>query len=1000
MFSWGEDSDFMRIGLDKSTADISCVKWIKLKSKILDLSAGKSAVAFIRNDGSLSIARIQEENGKRFTRKLKPLKLKVKIQALSCGDSHIVLLTKEGRVIMIDSDNSPRTLKISCNRVTQVACGDQHSVALTQDCQVFTWGHNTSGQLGLGLDIPTSMTPEPIKTLSGIPLDQITAGGDQSFALSHSGAVFGWGKNTTGQLGLGDTTNRHGPTQVDCLNLKKTVFISCGEEHTAVLTKGGVVLTFGSGHFGQLGHNTFEDELQPRVVGELWGAKVTQIACGRHHTLAFVQSSNKIYSFGCGEQGQLGNGVNLNQSVPRPVHLPDQINNKLIEHIYAGGNNSFGLCTLGQESEERSSSVRPSDGKVANKVLDEEIIDKWISECDSKSWKKVKKEITQICSSASCLNGSFLDKRCDKHYQTSRGLSGLDFSLVRNAFRKMSKKEDVLAEVETVVQDKLLPALFEEPVGFEGLRIYLVLPELLRVLLKQHRGAHLTEAIAAAILKLHPKKLQVLGDWWMLLKPSVMRKQIGVWKKVLSGILTSGQILRSRDNGVKHLLQVLGHIYRANQQSGKTPNIPDSTFCMEEFQFNPEFLAQDAVLYVQFSKQDVDGMPAVFSRYPFVLNLQSKINFFNINTISTMNHQNNQQYIVKWPLSIAPTYFELRLKRASLIEDTFQQLSQANHSAFKRPLAVYFDEDLKLTNVYTRDFFLHLFDELLAPESEMFMYNDTKTLAWFPAKLRVEEEHYFLFGVLCGLALYNNNIIHLPLPMAFFKKLLGINTSMEDLKEFSPVLAGSLQYILDYPDDDVENMDMTFSVTWDGEEVELDTRETGKLVTSANKKEFVDAYLNYIFNKSVEKVFEEFKRGFFEVCDKDVVEFFQPEELRGVMVGKENYNWETLKQNTVYEGEYSDEHPNIVAFWEVFEELTEDQKKAFLLFLTGCDRVPIMGMDMIRMRVQTLPNSSQKHFPEALTCHSLLLLPLYNSKKTLQTRLIEAVSHNRGFWKD
>ncbi|XP_064782219.1 probable E3 ubiquitin-protein ligase HERC3 isoform X2 [Oncorhynchus masou masou] len=165
----------------------------------------------------------------------------------------------------------------------------------------------------------------------------------------------------------GDTTNRCAPAPVDCLNLKKTVLISCGGEHTVVLTKGSVVFTFGSGRYGQLAHNSLRDELRPRVVAQLCGLKVTQIACGRHHTLAFVRPSNKIYSFGCGEQGQLGNGVKIDQSVPLPVQLPDQIDDQKIEHIFAGGNHSFALCTLGQE-------------------------------------------ITKMFSSASCLNGSFLDK--------------------------------------------------------------------------------------------------------------------------------------------------------------------------------------------------------------------------------------------------------------------------------------------------------------------------------------------------------------------------------------------------------------------------------------------------------------------------------------------------------------------------------------------------------------------------------------------------------------
>lgn len=58
--------------------------------------------------------------------------------------------------------------------------------------------------------------------------------------------------------------------------------------------------------------------------------------------------------------------------------------------------------------------------------------------------------------------------------------------------------------------------------------------------------------------------------------------------------------------------------------------------------------------------------------------------------------------------------------------------------------------------------------------------------------------------------------------------------------------------------------------------------------------------MNLAFNQSAEKVFEEFRRGFFKVCDRNVVELFQPEELRGVMVGKEDYDWDTLKQVSIY----------------------------------------------------------------------------------------------------
>lgn len=47
-----------------------------------------------------------------------------------------------------------------------------------------------------------------------------------------------------------------------------------------------------------------------------------------------------------------------------------------------------------------------------------------------------------------------------------------------------------------------------------------------------------------------------------------------------------------------------------------------------------------------------------------------------------------------------------------------------------------------------------------------------------------DKTNYFLFGFLCGLALYNNSIIHLPFPLVLFKKLLDVEPTLEDMKEF------------------------------------------------------------------------------------------------------------------------------------------------------------------------------------------------------------------------
>lgn len=68
------------------------------------------------------------------------------------------------------------------------------------------------------------------------------------------------------------------------------------------------------------------------------------------------------------------------------------------------------------------------------------------------------------------------------------------------------------------------------------------------------------------------------------------------------------------------------------------------------------------------------------------------------------------------------------------------------------------------------------------------------------------------------------------------------------------------------------------------------------LFTSPLRKQYVAAFVDHAFDKSVRGVFEEFKRGFFKVCDVDAVDMFQPEELKEVMVGHGNYDWPVFKQ--------------------------------------------------------------------------------------------------------
>ncbi|XP_075998034.1 putative E3 ubiquitin-protein ligase HERC3 isoform X2 [Genypterus blacodes] len=984
MFSWGEDS---RGGFKlKSGGDHDAPHSLQLSFTLKDLSASNSALAYIKSDGKAFISRmIETQDGRRVKGKPKYVNYKTKIRAVSCGDDFVNLLSDEGHVLCVDiaqSPYTPRALGGLCNiQVSQVACGSQHSVALTKDGQVYTWGQDTSGQLGLGKRRPGASSPQHLRSLSGMPLVQIAAGGDQSFALSVSGNVFSWGRNNCGQLGLGDTTDRQTPTAVHSLNLKKTIAISCGKDHTTILTKDGAVFTFGSGQYGQLGHNSFTDELHPRLVAELSEAKVTKIACGRHHTLVLTESK-QVYAFGCGDQGQLGGS----QHQPVPLLVPlsqDTTDGQQIRNLYAGGDCSF--------ASEISNEVRMNN--VTQNCL-EVLIDQWVSGCDAKSLKKIKREIHRIFSSATCLNQSFLKRSHDKHFQTSPKYSGLDLLLARPAFKKLVNRAEVLKEVEDAVM-LLLPSLEKKLMNVEGLRIYLILMELLLAIQrhKQHQSTEFAEAVAAAVLRLSSDSLQILGDWWSSLSSSTRMKYVEVWKKAVALLLSCVPDLQN--TSVKNLLKVLQCFYNANNRMSGPERIPEKQFCLS---FGVEFIQADLILWRLTLDKGVDTVPLLICGFPFVMDLQTKKMAFDMyaeyvkqETVQKIMQQ-NLLWFIGWPhLQSSEVNLELNLKRAAVLEGTLEQMAVAHPSTFKRRLVVLFDEN-EHSQLNMKDFFHYVFHDMM--KSGMFMFNDSKTLAWFPCKAK-EDNTYYLFGVLCGLALYNNSLTYLPFPVALFKKLVNVEPTLEDMKEFQPELEQSLQCILDISTDDDTYLD--FSVPWDGMVVELDPENPGKSVTRENKTEFVNAYVSHVFNASVQRVFEEFKRGFFHVIDVDLVMMFRPEELKGIMVGKDIYDWDKVKQDTVYEGVYNEDHHTIQMFWKVFEELTEDLKRALVFFVTGFQRVPILGNITMTVRDLNITDDSDRYLPLGYTCYSLLDLPIYSTKAIMQARLTEALNSKGGF---
>lgn len=151
----------------------------------------------------------------------------------------------------------------SQHSVTQVACGSHHSLVLTGAGEVYAWGQNNCGQVGSG---STTNQPTPRKVTSGIGgryCVGIACGQTSSMAIVEDGEVFGWGYNGNGQLGLGNNVNQTSPCRVT--NLQGVVIqkIACGYAHTVALSDEGALYTWGANSYGQLGTGNKANQVSP-----------------------------------------------------------------------------------------------------------------------------------------------------------------------------------------------------------------------------------------------------------------------------------------------------------------------------------------------------------------------------------------------------------------------------------------------------------------------------------------------------------------------------------------------------------------------------------------------------------------------------------------------------------------------------------------------------------------------------------------------------------------
>lgn len=200
---------------------------------------------------------------------------------------------------------------------SQIDAGDLHALALDGSGFLSAWGNNSNGEFGNGTN--TSST-SPVLASSSI-WGKISAGHDHSMWLDPSGNLFTMGANANGQLGDGTNSPSNVPLLITSTAglIDQFIEISAGNTFSLAIRNDGALFSFGNNISGQLGLGNFTNVNTLNQVGTLFSWQ--KISAGDSHSLA-METNSSLWSTGRNVEGQLGVGNWVSSNVLLLVGCP------------------------------------------------------------------------------------------------------------------------------------------------------------------------------------------------------------------------------------------------------------------------------------------------------------------------------------------------------------------------------------------------------------------------------------------------------------------------------------------------------------------------------------------------------------------------------------------------------------------------------------------------------------------------------------------------------
>lgn len=245
-------------------------------------------------------------------------------------------------------------------RAKQVSCGGKHTLILTDDGEVLSFGVGEYGRLGTGSNDDAAV-PTPLEVLANEDIVQVATGLDHSLALSATGNIYTWGRNNFGQLGLSDSfidiysmedfprlieqDSIVDPEDEVPTNAEPVLFtqISAGNGRSAAITTDGQLYVWGS----RISHMP---KLFDRNVGLFDGMKCKKVSCGGDSGKAVVSvitEDDSLYTFGDASSKMLGiAGKRGKEPIPAKVQSLSADGRQVVDICNGFGMHSFAFVRV------------------------------------------------------------------------------------------------------------------------------------------------------------------------------------------------------------------------------------------------------------------------------------------------------------------------------------------------------------------------------------------------------------------------------------------------------------------------------------------------------------------------------------------------------------------------------------------------------------------------------------------------------------------------------